>query len=67
MDVKILWSGCSTCEQLETATRAAMTELGVEADVQKVTDPGEIASWGVLSSWASRSMLVRVWSTLAGT
>jgi len=50
MDIKILGSGCSKCEQLEAATRAAAEELGVQAELEKVTDPAEIASWGVMST-----------------
>ena len=50
MDIKILGSGCAKCEQLEAATRAAAEELGVQAELEKVTDPAEIASWGVMST-----------------
>lgn len=48
MDIKILGSGCAKCQSLEAATRAATAELGVTADIEKVTDPAEIASWGVM-------------------
>ena len=50
MDIKILGSGCAKCEQLEAATRAAVGELGLDADFEKVTDPAEIASWGVMAT-----------------
>ncbi|MFA9564428.1 MAG: thioredoxin family protein [Acidimicrobiales bacterium] len=50
MDIKILGSGCAKCEQLEAATRAAAEELGVRAELEKVTDPAEIASRGVMST-----------------
>jgi small redox-active disulfide protein 2 len=50
MDIKILGSGCVNCQNLETNTRAALTSLGRDADVEKVTDPGEIVSWGVMST-----------------
>ena len=42
MDIKILGSGCAKCEQLEAATRGAAEELGVRAELEKVTDPAEI-------------------------
>jgi small redox-active disulfide protein 2 len=48
MDVKILGTGCAKCNSLEAATRAAIEQLGIEADIDHVTDPGEIASWGVM-------------------
>jgi len=50
MDIKILGSGCAKCEKLEAATRAAVGELGIDAAFDKVTDPAEIASWGVMAT-----------------
>ncbi|MDP2292061.1 MAG: thioredoxin family protein [Actinomycetota bacterium] len=50
MDIKILGTGCVKCNHLEAATRAAVTELGLAIEIEKVTDPGEIASWGVMST-----------------
>jgi small redox-active disulfide protein 2 len=48
MDIKILGSGCANCARLEAATREAVAALGIEAVVDHVTDPAEIASWGVM-------------------
>jgi small redox-active disulfide protein 2 len=50
MDIKILGSGCTKCEKLEVAARAAASELGLDVHFEKVTDPGEIASWGVMAT-----------------
>lgn len=50
MDIKILGSGCVNCRNLETATRAALDALGLDAEIEKVTDPGEIIAWGVMST-----------------
>lgn len=50
MNIKILGTGCVNCLNLEKVTRAAIGELGVAAEVEKVTDPGEIVSWGVMST-----------------
>jgi small redox-active disulfide protein 2 len=50
MDIKILGSGCSKCQTLERVTREAAGQLGLEAEFEKVTDPGEIASWGVMAT-----------------
>jgi small redox-active disulfide protein 2 len=50
MDIKILGSGCVNCRNLEANTRTALDRLGLVADIEKVTDPGEIASWGVMST-----------------
>ena len=48
MDIKILGSGCTKCQRLEAVTHDAVDELGLEATFEKVTDPAEIASWGVM-------------------
>lgn len=50
MDIKILGTGCLNCQNLEKVTRAAVAELGLDARIEKVTDPGEIVSWGVMST-----------------
>jgi len=50
MNIKILGSGCTNCKNLEKNTLAALAELGLTADVEKVTEPGEIVSWGVMST-----------------
>jgi small redox-active disulfide protein 2 len=36
--------------QLEANTRTALAELGLSAEIDKVTDPGEIVAWGVMST-----------------
>jgi small redox-active disulfide protein 2 len=48
MIVKILGSGCANCHRLEDHARQALAGLGLDASVEKVTDPGEIASYGVM-------------------
>lgn len=48
MTVRILGSGCANCVTLERVTREAVAELGLTAEFEKVTDPGEIASYGVM-------------------
>ncbi len=50
MDIKILGTGCAKCETLEAVTHEAVNEAGVTAQFEKVTDPGEIASWGVMAT-----------------
>lgn len=50
MDIKILGSGCTNCKNLETNTRTALAHLGLTVDIDKVTDPGEIVGWGVMST-----------------
>ncbi len=50
MDIKILGTGCAKCQKLEQLTREAVASLGLDATIDKVTDPGEIAGWGVMST-----------------
>jgi small redox-active disulfide protein 2 len=50
MIVKVLGPGCANCQNLEKATRAALTDLGLEATVEKVTDYATIAGYGVMST-----------------
>jgi small redox-active disulfide protein 2 len=48
MIIKILGSGCANCHRLEANTAQALTTLGLEATVEKVTDVADIASYGVM-------------------
>jgi small redox-active disulfide protein 2 len=50
MDIKILGTGCAKCQTLEAVTHEAADEIGLTAEFEKVTDPGEIASWGVMAT-----------------
>jgi small redox-active disulfide protein 2 len=50
MLVKILGPGCKNCRNLEKQTREALDKLGVQADVEKVTDYAAIAGYGVMST-----------------
>ena len=48
MIIKVLGPGCSNCVNLERATREAVAELGIAATIEKVTDYGAIAGYGVM-------------------
>lgn len=48
MHIKVLGPGCKNCQNLEKNTEAALKTLGVDATVEKVTDYGLIAGYGVL-------------------
>jgi small redox-active disulfide protein 2 len=50
VNVKILGPGCKNCRNLETRTREALAELGLDASVEKVTDYGAIAGYGVMKT-----------------
>lgn len=48
--VKVYGPGCKRCETTEQMIKDAVAKLGVEAQVEKVTDPREIAMAGVMST-----------------
>lgn len=50
MIIKILGSGCANCHRLEANARDALATLGMEATIEKVTDFGDIASYGVMKT-----------------
>jgi small redox-active disulfide protein 2 len=50
MKIKVLGPGCKNCETLEQRTRQALDDLGLDAEIEKVTDYGEIAGYGVLKT-----------------
>lgn len=50
MEIKILGSGCANCQRLDHNAHLAADELGLDVSFEKVTDPAEIASWGVMST-----------------
>jgi small redox-active disulfide protein 2 len=48
--IQILGSGCSRCKQLMENAEAAARGLGIEYELEKVTDIREIVKFGVLST-----------------
>lgn len=48
MLVKILGPGCKNCQNLERVTRQALAELGIDAQLETVTDYAAIAGYGVM-------------------
>jgi small redox-active disulfide protein 2 len=49
-NVKVYGPGCKRCEATEAMIREAASRLGVEVEVEKVTDAKSIAMAGVLST-----------------
>ena len=50
LTIKVLGPGCDNCKKVETVARQAVTILGVEADIVKVTDYSEIMQYPILST-----------------
>jgi small redox-active disulfide protein 2 len=50
LTIKILGSGCANCKRLEQLALKVVDDLGVQAEVLKVTDPSKYADYGVMST-----------------
>ena len=50
MDIKVLGPGCNNCVTLEARTREALTQLGEDATIDKITDTAQIMGYGVMST-----------------
>ncbi len=50
LHIKVLGPGCPNCHRLEALTRQALANLGVEAEIETITDMREIVSYGVLGT-----------------
>lgn len=50
MIIKILGPGCTNCVNLERVTREAVAVLGLDAQIEKVTDYAAIMGYGVMST-----------------
>ena len=48
MKIEVLGPGCKRCHTLEENVRAAVREMGIDAEVVTVSDIKEIAARGVL-------------------
>jgi len=50
LTIKVLGPGCSNCQKVEAAAKNAVTNLGVEAEITKVTDYAQIMAYNVLAT-----------------
>jgi small redox-active disulfide protein 2 len=50
MEIKVLGPGCPKCQKTAEIVAEAVTESGIEASVEKVTDIMEIAGYGVFGT-----------------
>jgi len=46
--IEILGTGCPKCKQLAANAEQAATELGIEYELEKVTDLNDIMKFGVM-------------------
>lgn len=50
MEIKVLGPGCKKCNTLSEATKKAVEELSIDANITKVDDMIKILSYGVMST-----------------
>lgn len=50
MKIEILGIGCPKCKQAEANAKEAIKNLGLDAEVEKITDVNEITDFGVMST-----------------
>jgi small redox-active disulfide protein 2 len=50
VEIKVLGTGCAKCNMLEQVTKDAVARLGLDVEVQHVTDMEEIVRYGVMST-----------------
>ncbi len=50
MKIQILGTGCPKCKQLTTNAEAAAKELGLECEIEKITDINKIMDFGVMTT-----------------
>ena len=48
MKIHVLGSGCDKCKKLAANVQEAVAKLGVECEIEKVTDINQIVGFGVL-------------------
>ncbi|HFC46573.1 MAG TPA: thioredoxin family protein [Dissulfuribacter thermophilus] len=50
MKIEVLGPGCPRCQALEANVKEAVKELGIDAEVEKVTDVAKITAYGIMST-----------------
>lgn len=50
MDVKVIGAGCPDCDKLKASTEAALKELGIKAEIQRISSLKEIVLLGIMTA-----------------
>ena len=50
LTIKVLGSGCANCKRLEQIAHKVVSEMGIEAEVVKVTEYPDIMAYNVLAT-----------------
>lgn len=49
LEVKVLGAGCKKCHELNENAKAAIVELGIDADLEYITDMERVMGYGAMS------------------
>lgn len=50
LTIKVLGSGCANCKRLEQIAHKVVSEMGVEAEIIKVTEYPDIMAYNIMST-----------------
>ncbi|HNA89817.1 MAG TPA: thioredoxin family protein [Anaerolineales bacterium] len=50
LTIKVLGSGCANCKKLEAVTRQVVEQMGLQAEVIKVTEYPDIMAYDIMST-----------------
>ncbi len=50
MDIKVLGPGCTKCQKTKQILEDAVKEADIDANIEKITDVMEIASYGIFGT-----------------
>lgn len=50
LTIKILGSGCANCKRLELLTHQVVDQMGVQAEIIKVTEYSDIMAYNIMST-----------------
>lgn len=50
LNVKVLGTDCTNCDRLECIVKSLIAQMGLDAEVHKVTDYASILSYGVMAT-----------------
>jgi small redox-active disulfide protein 2 len=50
LNIKVLGSGCPNCKKVETIARQAVSHMGLQAEIVKVTDYNQMLEYNILST-----------------
>jgi small redox-active disulfide protein 2 len=50
LTIKVLGSGCANCKRLEQIAHSVVSDMGIEAEIVKVTEYPDIMAYNIMST-----------------